>query len=327
MKRRISIIIPVYGVEPYIEECLRSVASQDYDGPLECIVVDDKGLDKSMDIVDGFISEYNGPIDFKTVIREKNGGLSAARNSGLDAASGDYVYFLDSDDEITSDCISSLAFPLNENTYDVVIGDYRTVGTERKFQKLKLLDNSLILDEDIMQEYVSRSWYQMAVNKLYYKGFLLSYNLRFKDGLIHEDELWSFEIACYAHSLFAVKKEIYIYKIRENSITTNINYLKKAEAFAYIYEIGSKHIKSKKLCNNYYAYMWAAFMFGLAIQNISLADYSKRKMMYRRLVNASVFKLSDLVFMSPRSLKHIMPRAYIILPYTIGNFLLKLLKI
>ena len=98
MLPKVSIVIPVYNVEPYIEECLQSVMRQSYRGEIECILIDDCGTDNSMGIAVQLIEEYNGPIDIKVMHHEHNQGLSAARNTGIDAACGDYIYFLDSDD-------------------------------------------------------------------------------------------------------------------------------------------------------------------------------------------------------------------------------------
>ena len=95
---RISIIIPVYNVELYVEECLQSVANQTMTEGIECIIVDDRGQDNSAAIAKQYIDSYKGDIRFTFIQREKNGGLSAARNTGIEAATGEYVYFLDSDD-------------------------------------------------------------------------------------------------------------------------------------------------------------------------------------------------------------------------------------
>ena len=119
----ISIVIPVFNVEIFISECLQSVIRQTYTGPLECIVVDDCGTDKSIEIAEQLIAEYDGPIDFKVLHHDHNRGLSAARNTGMDAAKGDYVYFLDSDDWISDDCIEKLAKPLQNEVFDVVVGN------------------------------------------------------------------------------------------------------------------------------------------------------------------------------------------------------------
>ena len=91
---KITIVIPVYNVAPYIEECLRSVMNQSWQGTIECILVDDCGADNSMKIINQILQSYQGDLEFKIIHHEQNRGLSAARNSGIDAATGDYVYFL-----------------------------------------------------------------------------------------------------------------------------------------------------------------------------------------------------------------------------------------
>ena len=113
---KVSIIIPVYNVELYIAECLQSVMNQTYQGQLECIVVDDCGTDRSMEIVARMIAGYDGPIEFRVLHHEKNMGLSCARNTGIDAVTGDYVFFLDSDDWISYDCIDYLVSLVNKGT-------------------------------------------------------------------------------------------------------------------------------------------------------------------------------------------------------------------
>ena len=100
----ISIIIPVYNVEKYIVKCLQSVASQTLTKGIECIIVDDLGSDNSIQLALDFINNYEGDISFSIIHRKQNGGLSAARNTGIEAATKKYLYFLDSDDEITPDC-------------------------------------------------------------------------------------------------------------------------------------------------------------------------------------------------------------------------------
>ena len=187
---KISIVIPVYNVAPYIKDCLHSVMVQSWQDNLECILVDDCGTDNSMQLVEERLQTYKGKIDFRIIRHQHNRGLSAARNTGIEAARGDYVFFLDSDDEITPDCSERLVKPLYEKDYDFV-------------------------------SFREKTWYLMSVNKLYKVSFLNRHHLRFLEGIIHEDELWSFQIACLAKSLYAVAHETYIYKAREGSITVN----------------------------------------------------------------------------------------------------------
>ena len=116
--------MPVYGVERHIERSLHSVMRQDYTGPLECIIVDDCTPDKSIEIADRLLHGYNGSICFHVIHRQENGGLSAARNTGIRESTGNYLFFLDSDDEIMPHTISTLmALAKKYPGVDLVYGD------------------------------------------------------------------------------------------------------------------------------------------------------------------------------------------------------------
>ncbi|MBR0264710.1 MAG: glycosyltransferase family 2 protein [Prevotella sp.] len=221
---KISIVIPVYNVAPYIEDCLRSVMNQTWQDSLECILVDDCGTDESMRLIEQMMETYTGKVDFRIIRHPQNRGLSAARNSGIDAATGDYVFFLDSDDEITPDCIERLTKPLQDKDYDFVVGGYQIIGSQIQMDPLRLKDGAVLDGDEVLKAYRVKDWYLMSVNKLYQVSFLNRHHLRFQEGIIHEDELWSFQIACLAKSLYAVGHVTYLYKIREGSITVKKNY-------------------------------------------------------------------------------------------------------
>ena len=218
---KISVIIPVYNVAPYIAACLQSVMRQTAQAALECILVDDCGPDNSMEVVSETLKSYKGPVDFKIVRHTQNRGLSAARNTGLAAATGDYIYFLDSDDEITPDCIERLSAPLQKESFDLTIGECRIEGGSLPGVALQLPEGTVLRDREILHAYRLQQWYMMSVNKLYRTAFLRSNALQFKEGILHEDELWSFQIASLATSLAVITHETYIYKLRQGSITTN----------------------------------------------------------------------------------------------------------
>ena len=216
---KFSIVIPVYNVEPYVSDCLQSVMRQTYKGSMECILVDDCGTDKSIEVAEKLIDEYEGPIDFKVLHHEHNRGLSAARNTGMEAAVGDYVYFLDSDDWISEDCVEKLAAPLLDGDVDVVIGGFVTVGGPQIVLP-KTLDEGKYYETGINKTFCNYGVYVMAVNKMYRLDFLRNYHLSFCEGRIHEDEILAFELCCIDKSFYVVKSDTYFYRIRENSIMT-----------------------------------------------------------------------------------------------------------
>lgn len=243
---RISIIIPTYGVESYIYDCLQSVAKQTYCKDLECIIVDDCTPDNSVEIAKEFCSQYNGCIDFKIINRDKNGGLSAARNTGLSAATGEYVYFLDSDDEITPDCIKNLVEPLSTKHYDFVVGGLTiTTSTNEEVPNVPLLlDRGELMGNGIIQSYCRGQYYMMAWNKLCKRDFLIQKNLFFTEGIIHEDNIWSFQMACRAESMYVVPDTCYIYKLRPNSITTNQKYDRRTKSLLTIANLMAEELSN-----------------------------------------------------------------------------------
>ena len=118
---KISIIIPVYNVEPYLRRCIDSVLEQtmqDY----EIVVVNDGSTDNSGSICDQYANQY----DQIRVIHKQNGGLSDARNTGIKAATGDYILFLDSDDYLDTDALEKLWTGVNKNV-DIIIGGYKKI--------------------------------------------------------------------------------------------------------------------------------------------------------------------------------------------------------
>lgn len=312
----VSIIIPIFNVEQYIGNCLNSVVCQTAKASIECILVDDYGQDKSMEIAEKFINKYNGLIEFHIIHHESNRGLSAARNSGLDRASGEYVFFLDSDDEITPDCISLLTSPLMERQYDMVVGDIKAIGTKPQYPYLSLEDGEILGRENIYTTKKKGQWYQMAQNKLYRRAFLLENNLWFKEGIIHEDELWSSEIACLLTNMYVVKAETYLYNIREGSIMTDIKFKKRVDSFVGILNgfddfITSHGLTKDAIANDLYfrQFVYAIHMVwkqGIESYNMMypiFRDQFKRSKWHLILANGTKYRrtIRDLHYFVPSS--------------------------
>lgn len=225
---KISIIVPVYNVELYIKECFESIVAQTYKGEIECIFVDDCGQDDSVAVLEKLIAEYNGPIQFSIVHHEHNKGLSGARNTGIRNAQGDYLYFIDSDDSITPDCIEKLvALAEKYPGVEVVQG-----STKSKLEWLQFAnkhfpeysDNFKWIRRTMLLRY---SIPMTAWNKLVRKDLVVKNGLYFEEGLIHEDEVWNFMLAKYVHSIAFCCDITYIYRENPDGImgqTKEYNY-------------------------------------------------------------------------------------------------------
>ena len=246
---KISIIIPIYNVSAYIERCIKSVMSQTYQD-IECILVNDVSPDDSIAIAERLIADYDGPIQFKILNREHNGGVSAARNSGTKAATGDYVYFLDSDDEITPDCIEKFSRPvLNDPTIEMVIGcfvfisyDSKNIPSEQPMQKQQL---DLPTKEAVRKYFFSKQNPNVyACNKLMNRDFLIRNQLFFKEGIRWEDILWQFFYYKYLNHLYFISSITYKYYRWPTSFSKEAikNKEFRANGFGIVFEEISKNL-------------------------------------------------------------------------------------
>ena len=199
---QISIIIPVYKVEPYIIRCVDSVLRQTY-RELEVVLVDDCTPDCSMDMAREYIeqSPLSKDLTFLYLHHDHNRGLSAARNTGVGAATGDYLYFLDSDDEITENCIELLVTALDGGKVEIVCGGFKPNNDNSVWKNWHQAYFFYNENKDIRYAYTNNHIYPMAWNKMIKKLFVLKDQLYFKEGIIHEDELWSFRLALITSSM------------------------------------------------------------------------------------------------------------------------------
>lgn len=239
----VSIIVPVYNVSAYIERCWESLVKQTYK-EIEILFVDDCGTDDSVEKLQKLIDTHPD-IYCKILHHDHNRGLSAARNTGLMAAKGDYVYFLDSDDDITEDCIERLVAPVMNDGIDIVVGNYRVVGGEA--HSPLLLDSGLLdSSKEVLASYAAGKWYVMAWNKLCRRDFLIDNNLFFREGLIHEDVLWTFQVACKAQSLYVCNDVTYNYNVRGASIMTSMSIERDLRVYLDVFDAIVDFVRSEQ---------------------------------------------------------------------------------
>ena len=199
--KKISVIVPIYKVEKYIHRCIDSIINQTYKN-LEIILVDDGSPDSCPRICD----EYAKKDKRIKVIHKENGGLSDARNKGVDIATGDYIAFVDSDDYIHPNMYEVLIYELEKNNSDIALCKYKIVYEKSKIKteidgkfEVYSLNNLQALDSMYGKDGVD---FIVAWNKLYKKD--LFNKIRYPVGKIHEDEYTTYKL------LFASKNVIYI---------------------------------------------------------------------------------------------------------------------
>ncbi|PWD85338.1 glycosyltransferase family 2 protein [Ignatzschineria cameli] len=222
---KVSIIVPIYNVEAEIQHCLKSVLEQDYRN-IELILVDDCSPDNSIHLAQQMVEAYDAVNRTIFIRHEKNRGLSAARNSGIDTSTGEFLFFLDSDDALSSTTVITELVALskkNADFYDVVIGNFEKVTSsgevlEVGFQK----DFQSTNCDDIYANYVRGNLTVTAWGKLVSRDLLMKHQLYFEEGIYHEDELWSFLLYRYAKNVCATSTIVYDYLEREGSISFSI---------------------------------------------------------------------------------------------------------
>ena len=212
----ISLIIPVYCVSAYIERCLKSVIKQTYNH-FECILVDDASPDDSIVKCEQMIANYDGPIRFRILHHEQNRGLSAARNTGIDAATGDYILFIDSDDIISSDCVEKLLAPiLEDDSIEMVVGEHMRFSDDGMLPRPQSWRHKEMLST---HEAVRNLYFDAAWNKLTSRAFINHHQLRFKEGQIWEDTLWLFFEMKHLSHVYIIPEVTYFYYYRTDSIS------------------------------------------------------------------------------------------------------------
>lgn len=225
----ISIIIPVYKVEAYIERCIKSVATQEGIGSaynLECILIDDCSPDKSMEIAKEAIKLYEN-IHFICLRHEVNRGISVARNTGLEYATGEYILFIDSDDYILPNSIKTLTNEIiNNPTIDIVIGS-TMVNNKIDIKKRELLEGKeSIIHGFLTMKYMITSW-----NKLVRRECLTENKLLFIENIYLQDQPWLFYLVSHINSMLLLPNSTYYYEEAPESASHGALNLEKAQRY------------------------------------------------------------------------------------------------
>lgn len=211
----LSIIVPVYNVQEYINRCVDSLLKSDLRLEYEIILVDDGSIDKSGVICD----EYSLKYDYIRVIHKSNGGLSDARNVGLDNAIGSYVVFIDSDDYVEINSIEKLCKEIKENNCDIYCCDYYSLCKNRRidirYTPIFKIESGEVFFKFQLQR---RSMISSIVQNVYRRDFLVKNNLYFKKGIYHEDEEWYPKVFLLAKTVKYLDLIYYVYIVRSDSI-------------------------------------------------------------------------------------------------------------
>lgn len=280
-----SLIIPAYKVEPFIEKCLKSVIGQkgvsheDY----EIIVIDDGSPDKSGEIAESILTD----IENAHVVHQSNGGLSMARNVGLQFARGEYVWFIDSDDWIADDALCILKKQIEETNHPDVIMFQAVLAYENSQLKPYLNNfhstgNVSITGKEVL---VSGNWATCVQFYLFKQSFLKQNKLEFFPRIYHEDNEFTPRMILKARTVVQTNKVLYHKLICQGSITQTPSYKRVTDMIEVCRSLDSFHRKEDY--ENTVAKKLSAFI-GLTLNNaFYLVDnhFNDRKRDFNKLVN------------------------------------------
>lgn len=242
----ISVIVPIYNVEKYLNRCVESILSQSYTD-FELILVDDGSPDKCPELCD----EWGKKDERIKVIHKENGGLSSARNAGIEIAKGDYFAFVDSDDFIHPDYLRLLYQALTQSDADISICDFKTIKDYKiieeqneNIDKLEIYDNYSIFLLQSINIFVS--W-----NKLYKKSLFKS--IRFPEGKINEDIGVYYKLLYSSKKTVAIYNKLYYYFYNESSIMNSPFSEKRFDGISFFVESLNFFNKVSKNDKRYYA--------------------------------------------------------------------------
>ncbi|MDA3077966.1 glycosyltransferase family 2 protein [Campylobacter sp. JMF_06 NA1] len=277
----ISIVIPVYNVEKYLKECLDSVTNQTYKN-LEIILIDDGSTDSSGKMCDEFIKKDNRI----RVIHKQNGGLSSARNAGLDVMQGEYLAFVDSDDMIDETYIETLYDMIKKYNTKISMVSFEKFTDTEYIQEIKQqnLNNKTIqafnIEEFFKNYLISKTnFHNFNWRCLYHKSIFK--NLRFPIGILFEDVAIYFDVFSNQDTMYISNKKLYFYRQnRPGAITHSIN--KKYFAVLEVYKNFTDNIVKK------YPNLKKEANLKMCISNLMLA-----KMVMKDKSNEFKYKLDE----------------------------------
>lgn len=255
-KPLISVIIPVYNSEEYLKTCIESVLNQGID-EIEIVCVDDASSDDSLAILE----EYADMDDRITVISQKNGGASSARNHGLRFARGKYIQFLDSDDYLRENALKTLWEYADREKTDIIYFGAKSVfddehlkknhGQYEEYYTRKQVFKEPISGDTMFLDLVSRNCFRCSVPLQFIRrDFLMDSHILFEEGIVHEDELFSSLILAVASRVLCIEDCLYVRRVHSGSVMTAMQIEKKfIGLFTVCTKLKANAIANPKLSN------------------------------------------------------------------------------
>ena len=261
----VSIIVPIYNVEKFIEKCTITLMEQDYQN-IEYIFVNDCTPDNSMQVLSDTLTKYpNRKDDIKIINKSKNEGLGQARKTGVENANGEYILHIDSDDWVELNMVSSMLKKAKETNADIVCCDYYiNYKNKQVYKSHNYINDKSNMIIFLLSGYSSPTLYDKIIKKDLYE------KVEFPKFSYGEDLYTCLQVFYYAKNIQYLRKILYHYnKVNENSITSNKENLHKNLSQAYELNIKIQDfLKEKSIFKQYITYHYQRMLL-IAICNIS----------------------------------------------------------
>ncbi|MEB3024618.1 MULTISPECIES: glycosyltransferase family 2 protein [unclassified Parvimonas] len=274
---KISVIVPVYNVEKYVKKCLESISNQTYKN-IEIIIVNDGATDNSEKIC----REFVGNEDRAKLYTKENGGLSSARNHGMQFVTGNYVLFIDSDDYISEEMIEELYNNIKAESADVsVCGVYNVYSDGQSPQCKEEIYFSCDRDGFLKEYFIGEKIPGTICNKLI--SYEIASKISFPVGKIYEDAFYQFKLVKYAKKYVVTTKPYYYYFHRENSITTKPYTIKNMDCIE-IYSNFYDYIKREIPFLSEFAFFRLSYAHFMVFDKMLLSENYKEIKEYREVL-------------------------------------------
>lgn len=279
----VSIIVPVYNAEDFIEECIQSILEQSYT-QFELILINDGSTDNSLEICEKYEAIDNRII----LLDQMNSGVSSARNAGLNKATGDYIQFIDSDDIVLQDFIKESVYSFKKSNSDLVIKALKKVNTltgeemqHYVVPNIESISKTSFLNNYIMA-FMDSGVFNYPVNKMYKRNIIRENNLFFnKDITLAEDVAFNLEYMRYVESLTLLDSRKYIYRVGSNENSLSQIYKKyffqqRRKTYFFVMDFinsqSNEHSIEQRTINNWYRGLMIYTLNQLFKSSLSIMD-------------------------------------------------------
>ena len=267
--------MPVFGVEKYIENSITSVIKQTYQN-FELVIVNDDTKDKSIEIAEKVLVGSN--INYR-ILNKKNGGLGDSRNYGLHHADGEWALFLDSDDILLPSTLEDMVEVLNANhKVDFIFTYFQNVSIGEEFKESSINDGIEFMDRtQIQNDFLSRKKVILAPGTLINRKWLLDSNIFFKKVPYSEDQLFVWEMLINCENVVLIKKQLYNYLHRPNSIMTSTKFNKIIDAYDFFYQLNLKIQNDNRVTASVKSFLLSRWVLGILNSSAKLSSFEEYK--------------------------------------------------